>query len=86
MRRGRDSRAFRFQAANLTLPQYFGTGHVGNATQFAMEMTKWFDTNYHYIVPEWHADTQFSAHPERIIAQIREAQAQGYAVKPTLAK
>ena len=74
---------FGFQAANLTLPQYFELAR-GNATQFAMEMTKWFDTNYHYIVPEWHADTQFSAHPERIIAQIREAQAQGYAVKPTL--
>ena len=74
---------FGFQAAHLTLPQYFELAR-GNATQFAMEMTKWFDTNYHYIVPEWHADTQFSAHPERIIAQIREAQAQGYAVKPTL--
>ena len=60
---------FGFQAANLTLPQYFELAR-GNATQFAMEMTKWFDTNYHYIVPEWHADTQFSAHPERIIAQI----------------
>ncbi|MFC2293644.1 MAG: 5-methyltetrahydropteroyltriglutamate--homocysteine S-methyltransferase, partial [Kingella oralis] len=35
---------FGFQAANLTLPQYFELAR-GNATQFAMEMTKWFDTN-----------------------------------------
>ena len=74
---------FGFQAASLTLEQYFQLAR-GNATQFAMEMTKWFDTNYHFIAPEWHSDTNFSAHPERLIAQVKEAQAQGYAVKPTL--
>ena len=43
---------FGFDPANLSLPEYFQLAR-GNATQFAMEMTKWFDTNYHYIVPEW---------------------------------
>ncbi|MFV2030419.1 5-methyltetrahydropteroyltriglutamate--homocysteine S-methyltransferase [Neisseria sp. S1] len=74
---------FGFDAANLTLPQYFQLAR-GNATQFAMEMTKWFDTNYHYIVPEWHADTEFSVNAGRLIAQIKEAKEQGHDIKPTL--
>jgi 5-methyltetrahydropteroyltriglutamate--homocysteine methyltransferase len=49
-----------------------------------MEMTKWFDTNYHYIVPEWHADTEFAAHSANLIAQIKEARALGHDIKPTL--
>ena len=74
---------FGFDAAHLTLPQYFELAR-GNATQFAMEMTKWFDTNYHYIVPEWHGDTEFSVHAQNLIAQIKEAKAQGHDIKPTL--
>ena len=74
---------FGFDADNLTLPQYFELAR-GNATQFAMEMTKWFDTNYHYIVPEWYADTKFSTHSGSLIAQIKEAKAQGHDIKPTL--
>jgi methionine synthase (B12-independent) (EC 2.1.1.14) len=35
----------------LSLEQYFALAR-GNAAQPAMEMTKWFDTNYHYLVPE----------------------------------
>lgn len=74
---------FGFDAAKLTLPEYFQLAR-GNATQFAMEMTKWFDTNYHYIVPEWHADTEFSVNAGRLVAQIKEAKAQGHDIKPTL--
>ncbi|GAB6261555.1 5-methyltetrahydropteroyltriglutamate--homocysteine S-methyltransferase [Photobacterium sp. 53610] len=50
----------------------------------AGEMTKWFDTNYHYIVPEFTADTRFELNPQRLLAQLEEAQAQGVAVKPVL--
>ncbi|MBH5329977.1 5-methyltetrahydropteroyltriglutamate--homocysteine S-methyltransferase [Eikenella sp. S3360] len=74
---------FGFDAANLTLPEYFQLAR-GNATQFAMEMTKWFDTNYHFIVPEWSADTEFKVNAKNLIAQIKEAKAQGYDIKPTL--
>lgn len=42
----------------------------------AGEMTKWFDTNYHYIVPEVTAETEFTLNPERILAQLAEAQIQ----------
>lgn len=50
----------------------------------AGEMTKWFDTNYHYIVPEFSAATRFSLHPGPLLAQIDEAIAAGFTVKPTL--
>ena len=74
---------FGFDAANLTLEQYFQLAR-GNATQMAMEMTKWFDTNYHFIVPEWSADTSFKVNAKNLIAQIKEATAQGHDIKPTL--
>lgn len=74
---------FGFDSQNLTLDQYFQLAR-GNKTQFAIEMTKWFDTNYHYLVPEFHKETQFQANPAHYVTQIREAKALGYQVKPTI--
>jgi 5-methyltetrahydropteroyltriglutamate--homocysteine methyltransferase len=39
----------------------------------ALEMTKWFDTNYHYLVPEFDGATQFSLNAERLLAEVDEA-------------
>ncbi len=50
----------------------------------ACEMTKWFDTNYHYIVPELDAQQSFSLSSDKLFDEIREAQAQGYKVKPVI--
>ncbi|WP_305857094.1 5-methyltetrahydropteroyltriglutamate--homocysteine S-methyltransferase [Balneatrix alpica] len=50
----------------------------------ALEMTKWFDTNYHYLVPELEADQQFELNPQKILAELAEAQALGLKVKPVL--
>jgi len=50
----------------------------------AGEMTKWFDTNYHYIVPELTAATQFKLNANRIVAAVKEAQAQGHVPKPVI--
>lgn len=50
----------------------------------AGEMTKWFDTNYHYIVPEFTADTQFKLEASRLLEQLAEAQAQGVKAKPVI--
>ncbi|MFW5444455.1 MAG: hypothetical protein ACKE51_09145 [Methylococcaceae bacterium] len=50
----------------------------------AGEMTKWFDTNYHYIVPEFEKNTQFSLNAERLLLQIEEAKQQGLKVKPII--
>ena len=56
----------------------------GNLEQPAMEMTKWFDTNYHYIVPELNADTHFSIQAHDFLSQIDEAQKLSKNVKPVL--
>ncbi|MCQ4164897.1 5-methyltetrahydropteroyltriglutamate--homocysteine S-methyltransferase [Tahibacter harae] len=50
----------------------------------AGEMTKWFDTNYHYIVPEFSADTEFKLDASRLIGQLAEANAQGVNAKPVI--
>ncbi|QKO20772.1 5-methyltetrahydropteroyltriglutamate--homocysteine S-methyltransferase [Rhodoferax sp. BAB1] len=50
----------------------------------AGEMTKWFDTNYHYIVPEFTAATEFKLDASRLLAQLAEAKAQGVKVKPVI--
>ncbi|WP_367066609.1 5-methyltetrahydropteroyltriglutamate--homocysteine S-methyltransferase [Oryzisolibacter sp. LB2S] len=50
----------------------------------AGEMTKWFDTNYHYIVPEFCAGTEFKLDAARLLAQIAEAKAQGVRFKPVI--
>ena len=50
----------------------------------AGEMTKWFDTNYHYIVPEFHQNTRFRLNGNRLIDQIDEARAQGVTPKPVI--
>jgi 5-methyltetrahydropteroyltriglutamate--homocysteine methyltransferase len=51
----------------------------------AMEMTKWFDTNYHYIVPEFTAAQQFSIFSEKVYADYNHArQVVGKAAKPVL--
>jgi 5-methyltetrahydropteroyltriglutamate--homocysteine methyltransferase len=50
----------------------------------AMEMTKWFDTNYHYIVPEFTKDQEFKLFSEKLINEFKEANALGIATKPVL--
>ncbi|GAB4413759.1 MAG: 5-methyltetrahydropteroyltriglutamate--homocysteine S-methyltransferase [Sideroxydans sp.] len=50
----------------------------------AGEMTKWFDTNYHYIVPEFTAATEFKLDASRLLEQLNEAKAQGIQVKPVI--
>ncbi|HDR1225209.1 TPA: 5-methyltetrahydropteroyltriglutamate--homocysteine S-methyltransferase [Pasteurella multocida] len=74
---------FGFDNQNLSLNEYFQLAR-GNQTQFAIEMTKWFDTNYHYLVPEFTKNTEFKANPAHYVQQIREAKALGLHFKPTL--
>lgn len=50
----------------------------------AGEMTKWFDTNYHYIVPEFTAATQFKLDASPLLEQLAEARAQGFKAKPVI--
>ncbi|OIQ98071.1 5-methyltetrahydropteroyltriglutamate--homocysteine methyltransferase [mine drainage metagenome] len=50
----------------------------------AGEMTKWFDTNYHYIVPEFTAATEFKLNTSRLLEQLAEAKVQGVKAKPVI--
>ena len=56
----------------------------GNATRVPLEMTKWFDTNYHYLVPEIEAGQEIKAVPERILHIVEEAAEAGHKVRPFL--
>ncbi|MBL4781147.1 MAG: 5-methyltetrahydropteroyltriglutamate--homocysteine S-methyltransferase [Porticoccaceae bacterium] len=55
-----------------------------NCCVSAGEMTKWFDTNYHYIVPEFEVGTQFTVNARALIEQIEEAHAQDLKIKPVI--
>lgn len=50
----------------------------------AQEMTKWFDTNYHYLVPELTAEQEFSLSWEQLFEEVDEALALGHTVKPVV--
>ena len=72
---------------NVSLDTYFlvarGRAPTGVDT-FASEMTKWFDTNYHYLVPEITAEQQFRIASTKLFDELREAQAQDVKAKPVL--
>ena len=59
-----------------------GAGH-GQAP-YAQELTKWFDTNYHYLVPEFSADQAFTLSWEQLFDEVDEAHALGHRVKPVI--
>jgi len=60
-------------------------GQASDGVPFrACEMTKWFDTNYHYLVPEVTADQQFELSGTKLFDETRELQALGYQPKPVL--
>ncbi|CAA0843021.1 5-methyltetrahydropteroyltriglutamate--homocysteine methyltransferase 1 [Striga hermonthica] len=56
----------------------------GNASVPAMEMTKWFDTNYHFIVPELGPDVKFSYASHKAVNEYNEAKALGIDTVPVL--
>ncbi|WNO55064.1 5-methyltetrahydropteroyltriglutamate--homocysteine S-methyltransferase [Stakelama saccharophila] len=59
-----------------------GTGGADSVT--ACEMTKWFDTNYHYIVPELHAGQHLALGRLGVVDAYREAKAQGFETRPVI--
>ncbi|WP_349572159.1 5-methyltetrahydropteroyltriglutamate--homocysteine S-methyltransferase [Azotobacter salinestris] len=75
-------RRFRPADGRITLDTLFAMAR-GTGTQ-ALEMTKWFDTNYHYLVPEFSADQQFRLGWEQLFEEVAEARQLGYRVKPVL--
>lgn len=57
---------------------------TGKISTFASEMTKWFDTNYHYIVPEFHSGSKFALSGSKVFDEFAEAKALGLNAKPVL--
>ena len=70
-------------AGSVDLDTYFAMARGSDAAP-AMEMTKWFDTNYHYIVPEFHADQTFRLASRKAIDEYQEAKALGIETRPVL--
>jgi len=70
----------RYQHLPAGLSTYFAMAR-GNNELPALEMTKWFNTNYHYIVPEIEPDTELTPDCSKIIAEYREAKECGITPK-----
>ncbi|MES2790843.1 MAG: 5-methyltetrahydropteroyltriglutamate--homocysteine S-methyltransferase, partial [Planctomycetota bacterium] len=74
---------FGWRSGIVDLGTYFAMARGREGTP-AMEMTKWFDTNYHYIVPELHAGQKFQLASNKAVAEFKEAQALGITTRPVL--
>jgi 5-methyltetrahydropteroyltriglutamate--homocysteine methyltransferase len=67
----------------LTLEAYFAMAR-GSEHATAMEMTKWFDTNYHYVVPEFEAGMHYQLLSLKAVNQYLEAKSLGIETRPVL--
>src|ERR1700724_4128988 len=65
------------------LDRYFAAAR-GNDEVSPLEMTKWFDTNYHYLVPEIGPATRFALNPDKVLSELKEAFAQGIPARPVV--
>ncbi|OBH30809.1 5-methyltetrahydropteroyltriglutamate--homocysteine S-methyltransferase [Mycobacterium sp. E342] len=65
------------------LDRYFAAAR-GNSDVAPLEMTKWFDTNYHYLVPEIEPATTFSLNPDKVLSELKEALSQGIPARPVV--
>ncbi|OBE92657.1 5-methyltetrahydropteroyltriglutamate--homocysteine S-methyltransferase [Mycobacterium sp. 852002-10029_SCH5224772] len=65
------------------LDRYFAAAR-GNKDVAPLEMTKWFDTNYHYIVPEIAPTTKFALNPDKVLSELKEALGQGIPARPVV--
>ena len=68
---------------SLDLHGYFTLAR-GEGDKPPLEMTKWFDSNYHYLVPEIAPDTTFSLASDRLVREVVEARAAGYVTRPVI--
>ncbi len=65
------------------LDRYFAAAR-GTEDVTPLEMTKWFDTNYHYTVPEIAPNTAFTLNPGKVLAECKEAQQHGFTARPVI--
>lgn len=74
---------FQWAGGDIPLDLYFSLAR-GNQDSPALALTKWFNTNYHYLVPELSDDVPFSLQADRILAEFLEARDLGYQAKPVI--
>ncbi len=74
---------FGHKGGPVPLDLYFAMAR-GRQDAAAMEMTKWFDTNYHYIVPELTAGTEFKLSTTKALDEFKEAKFLGITTRPVL--
>ncbi|KAM7258183.1 hypothetical protein ACFE04_013924 [Oxalis oulophora] len=74
---------YAWKGGEIGFDVYFSMAR-GNASVPAMEMTKWFDTNYHYIVPELGPEVNFSYASHKAVDEFKEAKALGIDTVPVL--
>ena len=76
-----------YAGGNVDLSAYFAMARglqKDGVDVVAMEMTKWFDTNYHYIVPEFSAGMQFALSSDKAVREFEEAKAAGIITRPVV--
>jgi 5-methyltetrahydropteroyltriglutamate--homocysteine methyltransferase len=74
-------------ATEVDLPTYFAMARGRQQDGLdvpAMQMTKWFNTNYHFVVPEWHADQRFRLASTKPFDELAEARSLGVPARPVL--
>ena len=80
-------RRFGWSGGEVDLDTYFrmarGRAPTGEPAA-ACELTKWFDTNYHYLVPELEPDTDFALSSRRLPEETAEARAAGFVPRPVI--
>nr|BAP47510.1 methionine synthase [Gentiana triflora] len=74
---------YNFNGGEIGHDIYFSMAR-GNASVPAMEMTKWFDTNYHFIVPELGPEVNFSYSSHKAVNEYKEAKELGIDTVPVL--
>ncbi len=73
------------RVANISddLDRYFAAAR-GNEEVAPLEMTKWFDTNYHYLVPEIGPATRFALNPDKVLSELKDALTQSIPARPVI--
>ena len=78
---------YKWDGKNVNLETYFAMARgsqTSNLDASALEMTKWFDTNYHYLVPELKKNQVFKISSTKPFDEFNEAKQKGYNTKPIL--
>jgi 5-methyltetrahydropteroyltriglutamate--homocysteine methyltransferase len=78
---------YKWSGNNVDLKTYFAMARGSQTKDLdvgALEMTKWFDTNYHYLVPELEKDQTFKISSNKPFEEYEEAKSFGFETKPVL--